>query len=91
MDRSDYIMTRWATGDARTVKQIGTEYDQRAAALAPPPPDPAVLAAAVMRAGDVNAWLLTQKPGEDATAEQIAAWDTLRRLPFEAQAKRAGL
>lgn len=91
MTRTDYILTRKANGDARTVEQIGAEFDTLAASLAPPPPDPLVLAAAVKRAGDVNAWLMTQKPGEGATAVQIAAWDTLRRLPFAEQAKRAGL
>lgn len=91
MERSDYILTKKANGDARTVEQIGAEFDALAASLAPPPPDPLVLAAAVKRATEVNAWLLTQKPGEGATAEQITAWDTLRRLPFNEQAKRAGL
>ena len=91
MNRADYILTRKASGDTRTVERIGTEFDVLAASLAPPPPDPLALAAAVKRAGDVNAWLLTQKPGEGATAAQIEAWDTLRRLLFAEQAKRAAL
>ena len=92
MNRADYILTRKASGDTRTVEQIGAEFDTLAASLAPPPPDPLALAAAVKRAAAVNAWLENQKPGEEgATAEQIAAWDTLRRLPFAEQAKRAGL
>lgn len=91
MTKNDYILTRKANGDSRTVDQIGAEFDTLAASLAPPPPDPAVLDAAVKRAGAVNAWLLTQKPGEAATPEQMAAWDDLRRRPFEEQAKRAGL
>ena len=91
MNRPDYVLTRKANGDARAVDEIAAEFDSIAAALAPPPPDPLALADDVKRADDVNAWLLTQKPGEDATAEQIAVWDTLRRLPFSEQAKRAGL
>lgn len=91
MTREDYILTRKANGDTRSIAQISEEYDATVAALSPPPPDPAALAAARKRADDVNAWLLTQKPGEAAPAEQIAAWDELRRLPFVDQAARAGL
>ena len=91
MSREIYILTRKALGDTRTVEQIGAEFDALAASLASPPPDPLVLAAAVKRSETINAWLLTQKPGEGATAEQITVWDTLRRLPFNEQAKRARL
>lgn len=91
MTKNDYILTRKAAGDARDVAAIGAEFDALAASLAPPPPDPATLAAAVTRAADVDAWLLKQRPGDGATPPEIAAWDDLRRLPFEEQAKRAGL
>ena len=91
MNRTGYVLTRKANGDTRPVVEISAEFDALAASLAPPAPDSTVLAAAVKRATDVNTWLENQKPGEGATAEQVAAWDALRRLPFGEQAKRAGL
>mgnify|MGYP001559402424 CR=1 FL=1 len=90
MTRDDFILTKKANGDARTVEQIGAEHDALLASLAPPP-DPAVLAAAVKRSDAVNEWLAAQVPGEGAPPERVTAWDALRCLPFDAQAKLAGL
>ncbi len=84
MDRSDYIFIKKANGDARSVEQIGAEYDTLAAQLTPAP-DPAMLAAAVKRSGDVNAALA------ELAKSDAARFESLRRLPFEDQAKRLGL
>ena len=80
MNRQDFILTRKANGDARTVEQIGVEFDALVASLAPPPPDPAVLAAAVKRSNDVNAALVALAKSDPARFE------SLRRQSFDDQA-----
>ena len=85
IDRENYILTRKANGDARTVAEIGAEFDTHAAALAPPPPDPALLAAAVARSDAVNAALAAL-----AVSDQMR-FEALRFAPFEDQAAELGL
>lgn len=89
MNRDDYIFTRKANGDARTVIELGAEFDALAASLAPPPPDKAVLAVAVKRSTDVNAALVALRDSADKTKR--ARFDSLRLLSFEQQAGELGL
>ena len=85
MTHDDYILTRKASGDARTVERIGAEFDALALSLAPPPPDPAVLAAAVVRSDAVNAKLSAL-----AVSDSVR-FEALRFAPFEDQAAEFGL
>ena len=85
INRENYILTRKANGDARTVAEIGAEFDALAASLAPPPPDPALLAAAIVRSNAVNAALAAL-----AISDQVR-FEALRFAPFEDQATELGL
>ena len=80
MNRTDYILTRKANGDARTVADIGAEFDALSASLAPPPPDQAALTAAVERSNAVNAALVALAKSDPARFE------SLRRESFDDQA-----
>lgn len=85
MNRDNYILTRKANGDARTVADIGAEFDALAAELAPPPPDPRVLAAAIARSDAVNAKLAAL-----AVSDPVR-FEALRFKSFEDQAAEFGL
>lgn len=89
MYRKEYILTRKAAGDARTVDAIGVEYDGFAAlidvVIADTPAQATAKTKAISDSAAVNTWLANRK-----TANPLA-FETERKLPFAQQKTLAGV